>query len=145
MRKTLEDLYYGNITPNEQQMTPGSELKRAVDRVILYYYNESTGELEFICKDQIAEDGTVSLAFTHASDYVIAIDGEQEEESGNATEPEQPDTPDKDSTESAGENPQAGQAWRPWWLIVAGALVIIVGIGVFFGLKKKQEDENSGQ
>ena len=33
MRKTLEDLYYGNITPCEQQMTPGSELKRAVDRV----------------------------------------------------------------------------------------------------------------
>ena len=36
MRKTLEDLYYGNITPNEQQMTPGSELKRAVDRVTKY-------------------------------------------------------------------------------------------------------------
>ena len=33
MRKTLEDLYYGNITPCEQQMIPGSELKRAVDRV----------------------------------------------------------------------------------------------------------------
>ncbi|WP_300414587.1 DUF6809 family protein [uncultured Oscillibacter sp.] len=36
MRKTLEDLYYGNITPNEQQMTPGSELKRAMDRVTKY-------------------------------------------------------------------------------------------------------------
>ena len=36
MRKTLEDLYYGNITPNEQQMIPGSELKRAVDRVAKY-------------------------------------------------------------------------------------------------------------
>ena len=33
MRKTLEDLYYGNITPCEQQMTPGSELKWAVERV----------------------------------------------------------------------------------------------------------------
>ena len=36
MRKTLEDLYYGNITPNEQQMTPGSELKQAVDCVTNY-------------------------------------------------------------------------------------------------------------
>ena len=36
MRTTLEDLYYGNIIPNEQQMTPGSELKRAVDRVAKY-------------------------------------------------------------------------------------------------------------
>ena len=33
MRKTLEDLYYGNITPCEQQMTSGSELKRAVECV----------------------------------------------------------------------------------------------------------------
>ena len=33
MRKTLEDLYYGNITPNEQKMAPDSELKKAVDRV----------------------------------------------------------------------------------------------------------------
>ena len=36
MRKTLEDLYYGSIIPNEQQMTPGSELKRAMDRVTRY-------------------------------------------------------------------------------------------------------------
>ena len=33
MRKTLEDFYFGNITPCDQQMTPGSEMKRAVDRV----------------------------------------------------------------------------------------------------------------
>ena len=42
MRKTLEDLYYGNITPCEQQMIPDSELKRAVDRVAK-------------CEDQLAE------------------------------------------------------------------------------------------
>ena len=33
MRNTLEDLYYGNITPGVQQITPNSELKRATDRV----------------------------------------------------------------------------------------------------------------
>ncbi len=36
MRKTLEDLYYGNINPGEQQMAPDSELKRATDRVARY-------------------------------------------------------------------------------------------------------------
>ena len=36
MRKTLEDLYFGNIKPNEQQMAPDSELKKAVDRVTRY-------------------------------------------------------------------------------------------------------------
>ena len=33
MRNTLEDLYYGNIMPNAQDMAPNSELKRATDRV----------------------------------------------------------------------------------------------------------------
>ena len=33
MRNTLEDLYYGNIAPNAQDMVPNSELKRATDRV----------------------------------------------------------------------------------------------------------------
>ena len=33
MRNTLEDLYYGNITPGKQQIAPDSELKKAVDRV----------------------------------------------------------------------------------------------------------------
>ena len=36
MRKTLEDLYYGNIAPNEQKMAPDSELKKALDRVVRY-------------------------------------------------------------------------------------------------------------
>ena len=108
----------------------------------LYYYNESTGELEFICSDEVAEDGTVSLAFTHASDYVIAID-KQQEESGNDTEHAQPEDQDEDSTGQTEESPQTGQAWRPWWLIVVGALVIIMGIGVFFVVRKKQETENS--
>ena len=36
MRKTLEDLYYGNITPNEQRMVPGSEMAKAVARVASY-------------------------------------------------------------------------------------------------------------
>ena len=33
MRNTLEDLYYGNITPGEQQVAPNSEVKRAIDRI----------------------------------------------------------------------------------------------------------------
>ena len=36
MRRTLEDLYYGNITPHAQDMAPASELKQAVGRVTRY-------------------------------------------------------------------------------------------------------------
>ena len=111
----------------------------------LYYYNESTGELEFICANTVAEDGTVSLAFTHASDYVIAIDGDEDKESGSVTEPVQLKKQDEDGTGPVEESPQTGQAWRPWWLIVVGALVIIMGIGVFFVVKKKEKDKDSGQ
>ena len=48
MRKTLEDLYFGNISPNEQQMAPDSELKKAVDRVTRYesQLTEQLGEDE---------------------------------------------------------------------------------------------------
>ena len=31
MRKILEDFYYGNITPSEKGMQPGSELQHAVN------------------------------------------------------------------------------------------------------------------
>ena len=34
MRKTLEDFYYGNLRPSDQQMTVNSKLQRAVDTVI---------------------------------------------------------------------------------------------------------------
>ena len=33
MRKILEDFYYGNITPGDQDIAPNSELKRVADRV----------------------------------------------------------------------------------------------------------------
>ena len=44
MRKTLEDIYYGNITPHSQDMAAGSELKQAVGRVA-HYENQLTEQL----------------------------------------------------------------------------------------------------
>lgn len=32
MRKTLEDFYYGNITPCDRQIEPGSDLQRAIEK-----------------------------------------------------------------------------------------------------------------
>ena len=53
MRNTLEDLYYGNITPGAQQITPNSELQRATDRVARFE-NQLTERLD--------EDGQTILA-----------------------------------------------------------------------------------
>ncbi len=117
----------------------------------LYYYNESTGELVFICADEVAQDGTVSLAFTHASDYVIAIDGEQEEESG-AAEPAQTKGTGGEAGDGTAENssvpesPGTGQTGAVWWIMIVILLLIAaIGAGVFVAVKKKGEDENGRQ
>ena len=53
MRNTLEDLYYGNITPGVQQIAPNSELKRATDRVARF---------EDQLTERLDEDGKTVLA-----------------------------------------------------------------------------------
>ena len=107
----------------------------------LYYYNKSAGEMEFIGKDHVAEDGTASLAFTHASDYVIVLeDSGQEEESGSA-EPAQPEISGGHSAMETEGKPRTGQPWKSWRIVVIGMLVIVVGgAGVFFIARKKKEN-----
>ena len=56
----------------------------------LYYY-DSEGKLKFMNAGQIGADGTTSLSFSHASDYVVVIDrklqpDEKEEESAGGGE-----------------------------------------------------------
>ena len=118
----------------------------------LYYYNENTGELEFICSDEVAEDGTVSLAFTHASDYVIAIDGEQEEESGNAAEPAQSEgnggtagNGTEQGSDGIPGDQGTGQTGAAWWIIVVLLLAAVTGAGMFVAIRKKGKDENGRQ
>ena len=62
MRNTLEDLYYGNITPGEQQLAPDSELKKAVDRVARY---------ESQLTEQLSEDGQTILTKLIRSQHEI--------------------------------------------------------------------------
>ncbi len=115
-------------------------------RANLYYYNKSAGALEFICADEVSADGTVSLAFTHASDYVIVIDkdgkdGDKKKGSGGA-ESALPETPGGNSTVKAVKSPQTGEPWRPWWAVVTGILAIIVSADVYFTARKKKNKKN---
>ena len=54
MRNTLEDLYYGNITPGAQQIMPDSELKRATDRVARFE-NQLTERLDEVGQTILAK------------------------------------------------------------------------------------------
>ena len=62
MRNTLEDLYYGNITPGKQQIVPDSELKRATDRVARF---------ESQLTERLDEDGQTILAKNTCSSGAI--------------------------------------------------------------------------
>ena len=62
MRNTLEHLYYGNITPNAQDIAPHSELKRATDRVARFE-NQLT--------EQLGEAGQTVLAKLVESQHEI--------------------------------------------------------------------------
>ena len=65
MRNTLEDLYYGNITPNEQQAAPDSELRRAADRVARF---------ESQITERLDETGQTILAkFIESRDEIESI------------------------------------------------------------------------
>lgn len=46
----------------------------------LFYYNESTRELEFISAGEVDAEGFAYLRFTHASDYTIVLDEASMEE-----------------------------------------------------------------
>ncbi len=119
----------------------------------LYYYNESTGGLEFICSDEVAEDGTVSLAFTHASDYVITVDGAGEDGGSGNSDNNSGGAGKAEPEDGEGENPladtDAGAAGpktrrgNPWPLVAAGA-VAATGIAAFLWhiwKKRKREGE----
>lgn len=110
------------------------EAKNAGLYANLFYYNETTGELEFICADEIAEDGTADLTFTHASDYTIVIDKAPMD--GSEAD---------DSTETGSNNVTTEpkeDSWNPLWIIIIGAIVIVAGLGIFFIIKKKEDKDN---
>ena len=33
------------------------------------------------------------------------------------------------------------EAWRCWWMLLLGAVIMVVGFGIIFVTKKKNEDE----
>ena len=92
-----------------------------------------------ICSDEVAEDGTVALAFTHASDYVIAIDGEQEEESGSTIEA--PKTDNGNIPTEAADTGVEDDTWNHIRVIAAGIVIIVLSLGIYFIVKRKKGEE----
>ena len=114
----------------------------------LFYYNERMGELEFICADEIAADGRAELVFTHASDYAIVVDTRPMDSSVDAVDSDskaEVSETGNGSTQTGNGSTQSGteaadSRWNPLWLILIGAVVIVIGLGVFFIVKKKKPE-----
>lgn len=98
----------------------------------LFYYNPETNSLEYMSAGIIDEEGNAHLDFTHASDYSIVVDTEdmKTEDTGSASD-----------ASAVPATADGTDAWNPWWIIIIGAVILIVGIGVFYVVKKKRETE----
>lgn len=110
----------------------------------LFYYNEATKELEFLCAGEIGQDGVAELTFTHASEYTIVIDEQpmeieqsQEVISETGVQDNQEDdntvsiTPDVENT--------GHTALLIFCIILIAAAFIVIGVIVFVKKNKKEE------
>ena len=112
----------------------------------LFYYNEKTGEMEFICADEIAADGTAELTFTHASDYAIVIDTEPMDSvsdgevlNGETDSDEEIYTIENDKKDTQDVTEADSKTWNPWWVIIICIVVIVIGLGVFIVIRKRNQ------
>ena len=112
----------------------------------LFYYNENTGEMEFICYDEIAADGTADLTFTHASDYAIVIDTEPmdgvsdgEVLNGETDSDEEIYTIENDKKDTQDVTEADSKTWNPWWVIIICIVVIVITLGAFIVIRKRNQ------
>lgn len=117
-------------------LTVNMEPKNAGLYANLFYYNEQTGELEFICAGQIDSDGNVELVFTHASDYTIVVDTRVMSDNGQADNKADETIPAPKTGYSTSK-----YAWNNTIIIIIGICIILIVFGAVFYVRKKSGSE----
>ena len=117
-------------------LTVNMESKNAGLYANLFYYNEQTGELEFICAGQIDSDGNVELVFTHASDYTIVVDARIMNDNGQADNKSDETIPAPKTDDSTSK-----YAWNNTIIIIIGICIILIVFGAVFYVRKKSGSE----
>lgn len=102
----------------------------------LFYYNEQTGELEFISAGQIDADGNVELVFTHASDYTIVVDAKIMSDNGQADNKSDETIPAPKTDDSTSK-----YTWNNTIIIIIGICIMLIVIGAIFYVRKKSGSE----
>lgn len=117
-------------------LTVNMESKNAGLYANLFYYNEQTGELEFISAGQIDPDGNVELEFTHASDYTIVVDAKIMSDNGQADNKSDETIPAPKTDDSTSK-----YAWNNTIIIIIGICIILIIFGAVFYVRKKSGSE----
>ena len=117
-------------------LTVNMESKNAGLYANLFYYNEQTGELEFISAGQIDPDGNVELVFTHASDYTIVVDAKIMSDNGQADNKADETIPAPKTGDSISK-----YAWNNTIIIIIDICIILIVFGAAFCVRKKSGSE----
>ena len=117
-------------------LTVNMESKNAGLYANLFYYNEQTGELEFISAGQIDSDGNVELVFTHASDYTIVVDAKIMSDNGQADSKADETIPAPKTDDNISK-----YAWNNTIIIIIGICIILIIFGAVFYVRKKSGSE----
>lgn len=117
-------------------LTVNMESKNAGLYANLFYYNEQTGELEFISAGQIDPDGNVELVFTHASDYTIVVDARIMSDNGQADNKADETIPAPKTGDSISK-----YAWNNTIIIIIDICIILIVFGAVFYVRKKSGSE----
>ena len=120
-------------------LTINMESKNAGLYANLFYYNEQTGELEFISAGQIDADGNAELAFTHASDYTIVIDTAVMNDE-IVTSTESTETSGDETIQASKEDDVKADTWNPI-IIIIGICIVLAVLGAVIFVRKKSHSE----
>ena len=125
-------------------LTINMESKNAGLYANLFYYNEQTGELEFVSAGQIDEDGNAELEFTHASDYTIVVDvavmDGGNKDSINTTKDNE-NAEDNTTIPASNADNAKSDAWNPAIIIIIGICILLIVFGAVIFVRKKSGSE----
>ena len=112
----------------------------------LFYYNESTRELEFISAGEVDAEGFAYLRFTHASDYTIVLDEASMEEAAltdttGAAGGDGAESAETASEDSVKDNSDTESRAAFIWLIAFAGIAAAAAIGAVAVKKRKEEKQ----
>ena len=98
----------------------------------LFYYNEASGEMEYVSSSAVNEEGRAIFNFSHASDYVILLAKGAVKEWRTETSAEQTGA----ATATASVASASNVSWMGWGVALVIAILVMGGIVLVYRRKR---------